>query len=525
MAGQDGTADPRIVSDPGEVLRDAARSVVRRNAFISIGEHRSAVPARVFKGLLAILLAIRIYCIGAMALAALGWLHDPSVWAGPGHPLHATDFTPLHHHPNPFGWRFGFQFFVAAHDVTGILLFSTCLVPLFSRKGGPLHIRVGRAFVLVWLFHLIDGLVNSGQIMMTRGFDATRYADVTGQGFSLYLYLQFAFISSMVIDFLAHGMAAIHYKNRGPSPRVRAVMLFLPITSFVFGVVLTVWAVMRLVRGGPPETPNTYQFAWIFLIQIPAYLYLIWRNVDYWRRPDPRAWLHGWLTEHQRNMMFCVAVTLYTGLANLASRYAPALVPLLFGGVDVTFFVWLLLKERAIRRSVMQSRLGYALVAAMRSSPDRGRRSVAPLDRAWIMKTFDVDRSGTLEMAEVEAILRSQGIVPTKDELSRLAQHLDRDGSGRIDPAELREFLGRWVGTDPRGEDELALAFRMLDVDGDGRLTRDELSGALTQGNHPLTPEELDAVFDALDADQSNAIEWHEFHDVLGPTPTPPEAG
>lgn len=511
-------------ADPGRVLRQAARSAVRRNAFLAIGQHRGRLPASVFKTIVAVLLGIRIYCIVAMVLAGLGWFHDPAYWAGPGHPLHATDFTPLHHHPNPFGWRWGFQFFVGAHNVTGLLLFVTCLIPMFAKKGGRTHIYVGRAFVFVWLLHLVDGLINSGQILMVRGYVAERYADVTNQGFSLYLYLQFAFISSMVIDFLAHGLSALHYKNHAPSRRMRGVMLFLPATSFVFGVGLTIWAILRLLRGGPPESPNTYPFAWVFIVQIPAYLYLIGRNLQYWLRPEPRNWLHGWVTEHQRNLMFCVQVTLYTGLANLASRYAPALVPIFFGGVDVVFFVWLLLKERSIRHAVMASRLGVAFVAAMRSPVERERRSLVPADRAWFMNSFDLDRSGTLEMHEVEAILRGQGIVPTDDELALLRQRLDPDGNGKIEAEELRGFLARWVGNDPHDEDELRVAFRLLDQNGDGKLSLEELGRTLSTGDRALEGAELEAVFSALDTDGSGGIEWKEFLAVLGPAPRPSAA-
>src|SRR5262245_22449061 len=127
-------------TDPARILRDAARSAVRRNAFLALGEHRGALPPKVFKTLLAFLVGIRIYCIAAMALGWLGWFENPATWASPGHPLQATDFTPLHHHPNPFGWHWGFQFFVAAHNLTGALLFLTCLVPLLAKKGGPVHI-------------------------------------------------------------------------------------------------------------------------------------------------------------------------------------------------------------------------------------------------------------------------------------------------------------------------------------------------------------------------------------------------
>jgi hypothetical protein len=75
------------------------------------------------------------------------------------------------------------------------------------------------------MLHLFDGLVNSGQLLIARGFEPTHYLDSTKQGFSLYLYIQFCFISSLVIDFLANGLAALQYKNRMPPAGMRALML------------------------------------------------------------------------------------------------------------------------------------------------------------------------------------------------------------------------------------------------------------------------------------------------------------
>ena len=74
--------------------------------------------------------------------------------------------------------------------------------------------------------------MNSGQILLARGFEPTRYLDATDQGFSLYLYMQFCFISSMVVDFLANGLAALQYKNHVPSAAMRWVMLAMPATVF-----------------------------------------------------------------------------------------------------------------------------------------------------------------------------------------------------------------------------------------------------------------------------------------------------
>jgi Ca2+-binding EF-hand superfamily protein len=476
---------------------------------LDLRAYDAPMPNAAFATIIMVLLALRLYSLACLGLAWDGAYLDPSTWAT-GEAITTELVTPFHGHENPFG--FIFQIFVTLHNLTGVALFAVCLVPLFVKKGGRAHKLFGRAFVILWILHLIDGLSNSGTILIARGFDATRYYDVTGQGFSLYLYIQFAFISSMVIDFLANGLAAIHYKNRAPSAAMRAVMLFLPITSALFGVGIAIWGVLRLMSGVPPETPNTIPFAVVFVVQVPVYLYLLYRNIRYWARPTPKSWLHGWTMEHQRNLMFCVQVTLYTGIANVGDRFAPALTPILFGLIDVGFIVWILTKERAMRRHVAKSRLGLALVTALHGEEGSEPKSeLTEREEAWIRRLFDLDADGNVELADVRALLEAQGVTPTEDEIERLRGRLDHDGDGRIDSTELARFLAAWFTTYPSNEDELRLAFRSLDADGDGRISPQDLSQALRQGDDGLSPDEIDWLMRLTDLDGSGAIEWDEF--------------
>jgi Ca2+-binding EF-hand superfamily protein len=267
----------------------------------------------------------------------------------------------------------------------------------------------------------------------------------------------------------------------------------------------------------PPETPNTIPFAVVFLVQIPAYLYLIWRNVQYWLAPTPRAWLHGWLMEHQRNLMFCVQVTLYTGLANATARFADWLTPFLFGAIDVGFLVWILTKDRSLRRELARSRLGLALVSALGSGPKKRAAfpPPSPADAQFVARLFDLDGNGTIEMKDVTGLLAAQGVVPTAEELARLREALDHDEDGKLDRRELASFLAEHFVAPPTVDDELALAFRSLDHDGDGRVTLEELRRELGSGDDALSEEEIEAVMESADLDKSGAIELGELADTM----------
>lgn len=218
------------------------------------------------------------------------------------------------------------------------------------------------------------------------------------------------------------------------------------------------------------------------------------------------------MTEHQRNMMFCVQVTLYTGLANVTMKWAPWLTPFLFGAVDLGFVVWLLAKERAIRHSVLGARVGFAFVSLLRS--DRRRAEPVPLattDQAWIMKTFDLDGDGKLSAKEIEAMLARQGIDLSAEETARILAAVDRDGDGLIDREELGAFLEDWFAGDPTYDDDLALAFRALDKNGDGQFDVGELREALRGRDGGIAAAEVEPLLEQIHAEKDGKIEWPEF--------------
>src|SRR4051812_1306952 len=98
-----------------DVLHEAAQRILRRNAFLSLQQHARAMPRGVFHAILAVLLAFRLLCIVTVVLAWKGTFLDSRYWAT-GAEAHSDYLTPFHHHPNLFGWRFGFQGFVQMHN-------------------------------------------------------------------------------------------------------------------------------------------------------------------------------------------------------------------------------------------------------------------------------------------------------------------------------------------------------------------------------------------------------------------------
>ncbi len=510
--------------EPSHALRQIVASHARRNAFLSLLRYDGAMARASFLTILGFLAYLKLQMVATYIVAFGGWWLDPSTWVREDmSDAYAT--SPFHGFPNLYGALF--QGLSIGHNLTGMALFAVCLIPLFSEKGGRIHILFGRAFVLVWLAHLVNGLGNSAQILATRGVDATHYLDMVDQGFPFYAFIQFGLLASLIIDFLAQGLASLHYKSRVPSRPMRALLIAMPALSLSMGIAMCLWGVWHLASGATGPTPRTTEHAGLFLVQVPAYSYLMIKNILFWWRGDSAVWVQGWLTEHQRNMMFCVGATLYTGLANGTMKWAPELTPLVFATVDLGFFLWLLIKERRIRQQVSRSRAGLALVSFL--SRRRGASSAPPASRprrgaddlVRMQTLFGLSPGQSLDRTRIATLLAEQGVRLTQAELDELMQALDHNGDGRVDAEELAAFLGPWCLDTSSSSDEFAWVFRSIDADDDGFITHEELRSSLQDGGESAFADaEINAIIDAVDRNSDGRIDREELARFLCDGPT-----
>ena len=103
---------------------------------------------------------------------------------------------------------------------------------------------------------------------------------------------------------------------------------------------------------------------------------------------------------------------------------------------------------------------------------------------------FDTSGSGTIEPKELKVALRALGAEPDKDEIQKLVEQFDKDGSGTID---FHEFLAimmkKMSETDQK--DALDEAFMLFDKNGDGAITFEDLKKVAEELNENMTDEEL----------------------------------
>ena len=87
---------------------------------------------------------------------------------------------------------------------------------------------------------------------------------------------------------------------------------------------------------------------------------------------------------------------------------------------------------------------------------------------------FDGDRSGYIDGAELQQVLKTLGREANDEEVHEMMQLADGDGSGQID---VWEFIALMEHSkeDPQPEKTLSDAFRIFDINGDGTISAHEL--------------------------------------------------
>lgn len=91
---------------------------------------------------------------------------------------------------------------------------------------------------------------------------------------------------------------------------------------------------------------------------------------------------------------------------------------------------------------------------------------------------FDADSNGTIDFQEFLAwkTLNEEPGPANEDDVRELFKEIDEDGSGTLDPEEVRQMLTK-LGVEKVNDESLQEVFTKMDPDGDGEVTLDEFLG------------------------------------------------
>mmetsp|Transcript_661 Transcript_661/g.1112 ORF Transcript_661/g.1112 Transcript_661/m.1112 type:complete len:765 (-) Transcript_661:50-2344(-) len=147
------------------------------------------------------------------------------------------------------------------------------------------------------------------------------------------------------------------------------------------------------------------------------------------------------------------------------------------------------------------------------------RKNFDKIELREVEKTFDAfDRSGdgAISHDEFESLMKGLGAEITDEGLNHMISMLDADGDGEVTKEEFINWYAESAGEDDLSESERAhFLFRLFDKDNSGEISIGEFKHKLDALNVGFTVDEVGAIVNELDEDNSGSIGEHEFAMLL----------
>jgi len=131
--------------------------------------------------------------------------------------------------------------------------------------------------------------------------------------------------------------------------------------------------------------------------------------------------------------------------------------------------------------------------------------------------SFDKDRSGTIDVWELRAVLECMGQKPTEEELFQMISEVDDNMSGSIDFSEFLKVIESQKERAEKFDDESDRIDAYVacggKADKTGHVTRDTLV-RIIKVDFGLTID-IEELINKVDTDGSGEIEYDEFRELL----------
>lgn len=156
----------------------------------------------------------------------------------------------------------------------------------------------------------------------------------------------------------------------------------------------------------------------------------------------------------------------------------------------------------------------YRLAVALCKKESALRRCIYILLTIVLILVSPLLFSGTIELHELQHVMRRLGQNPSEAELIEMISTVDDNGDMEIDFEEFMMLMRSRIGeSDP--EKELRDAFRVFDTDNSGSIDKKELKRLMKKLGQTLSEAELDAMMNEVDTNGDGEISFEEFKDLM----------
>ncbi len=127
---------------------------------------------------------------------------------------------------------------------------------------------------------------------------------------------------------------------------------------------------------------------------------------------------------------------------------------------------------------------------------------------------FDTDGSGTIDPKELKAAMQSLGFDAKNQTIFQMISDLDRNKSGDIDFDEFLDMMtARMSDKDTR--EDINKVFRLFDDDGTGSISLKNLRRVARELGETMTDEELQEMIDRADSNSDALVSADDFYNIM----------
>ena len=127
---------------------------------------------------------------------------------------------------------------------------------------------------------------------------------------------------------------------------------------------------------------------------------------------------------------------------------------------------------------------------------------------------FDTDGSGSIDPKELRAAMQSLGFEAKNQTIYQMITDLDKNKSGNID---FEEFLDMMTArmSDKDTREDIAKVFRLFDDDCTDTITLRNLRRVARELGETMTDEELQEMVDRADSNGDAAVTMDDFYNIM----------
>eukprot|EP00746_Dinoflagellata_sp_MGD_P161128 gnl/MRDRNA2_/MRDRNA2_88171_c0_seq1.p1 gnl/MRDRNA2_/MRDRNA2_88171_c0~~gnl/MRDRNA2_/MRDRNA2_88171_c0_seq1.p1 ORF type:complete len:190 (-),score=47.26 gnl/MRDRNA2_/MRDRNA2_88171_c0_seq1:77-583(-) len=128
---------------------------------------------------------------------------------------------------------------------------------------------------------------------------------------------------------------------------------------------------------------------------------------------------------------------------------------------------------------------------------------------------FDTDGSGTIDPKELKAAMQSLGFESKNPTIFQMIEDLDRDGAGG--PIDFEEFLDAITSKlgDRESKDGIGKIFNLFDDDKTGTITMKNLKRVAKELGETMSEEELREMIERADSRGNGEISIEDFYTIM----------